>query len=142
VARLFISLFSHLLCSSPSFISLTHKRKKIMKCGELFAHSYSCGVAQQCDWLTTLPLRTAVGYSTTSLHLSDARFYHSLSLSLSHSYTAYTSIYGKPFFFLPPTTFFISSRYKFIPLTFSFFLPSVSLHFQSTTVLDNASIRF
>jgi len=35
---------------------LAHKRKKIVKRAErLFPHSYSFGVAQQCNWLTTLP---------------------------------------------------------------------------------------
>lgn len=53
--RDFISLLSLLLRSPPCFISPTYKLKKIIKCGELSAHSYSCGVAQQCDWLTTLP---------------------------------------------------------------------------------------
>lgn len=98
-------------------------------------------------------IRNTVGYPTVSLRLSllllfsDVRFY--LSLSFTHIYMyvlflAYTFIhlYAKPLFFLLRATLFVSSRYKFIPLTFSVFLPSVSLHFQSTTVLDNASIRF
>lgn len=50
-----LSIFFLLLFSS-SRSNLAYKRKKIVKCGErLFAHSYSSGVAQQCDWLTTLP---------------------------------------------------------------------------------------
>lgn len=122
-----------------------HKQKKIIKCGELFAHSYSCGVAQQCDWLTTLPY---VLYILLLPFVSHCSFcFQTLPftfLSLSHYYTVYTGIYAKykPLCFLPRTTFFVWSRYKFIPLTFSLFLflPSVSLHFQSTIVLDSASI--
>lgn len=136
---------SSLVFSAPhlGFISLTHKRKKIIKCGELLAHSYSCGVAQQCDWLTTLPY-VLLQDIPPFLFVSHCSFcfqtlaFISLSL-IQHVYNIYKR---KPLFFLPRITFSVSSRYKFIPLTFSLFLPSVSLHFQSTTVLDNASIRF
>lgn len=140
---------------TTSHSNLAHKRKKIVKYGErLFLHSYSFGVAQQCNWLTTLPyvLSWIPCYFPSSLiaSLLSERFVLTfVFLALRNTGTrVYMYICEIPFSsFLSalPLLRDINSSFLlslFLPLSLSLAPFRLSLHFQSGTVLGNASIRF
>lgn len=118
------------LClSNLSRSHLMRKRKKIVKCGErLFPHSYSSGVAQQRDWLTTLPYVLPDTLPFLFVSHCSYRFqtlaFTFLSLArIQVRAVVYMYICATVLLLSAHTSPFVSSRYKFIPLTFS---PSLS----------------
>lgn len=121
------------LClSNLSRSHLMRKRKKIVKCGErLFPHSYSSGVAQQRDWLTTLPYVLPDTLPFLFVSHCSYRFqtlaFTFLSLArIQVRAVVYMYICATVLLLSAHTSPFVSSRYKFIPLTFS---PSLLLSF-------------
>lgn len=128
---------------TSSHSDLTHKREKIVKCGErLLLHSYSFDVPQQCNWLTTLPyvlyripyhfpsspIAPLLSDRRSSLPSSFPRFpIHRYARIYIHTYM-YRYIVCEIVLLTAHLSASVSSRYKFIPLTlsFSFSRPSVS----------------